>query len=151
MIGSHLARLRQEFKKVWNSGRSHGCRSGDDEIPLSTRPRVAERVATHVSPEDEPQNLDLTRTVESVFWSPLSGRLSEVYLEFCNQRYRDEFPRTSIADLLRDACGVCSRGVSDELSRISLCVCCDGRWIFRSGIGRILTSTLLIWGKCDAP
>ena len=77
MIGSHLARLRQEFKKVWNSGRSYGCRSGDDEIPLSTRPRVAERVATHVSPEDEPQNLDLTRTVESVFWSPLSGRLSK--------------------------------------------------------------------------
>ena len=35
-----------------------------------------------------------SRTVESVFWrfpcdsSLLSGRLSEVYLEFCNQRYR---------------------------------------------------------------
>ena len=37
---------------------------------------------------------------------------------------------------------MCSREVSDEFSRISLYVCCDGRWIFRSGIGRILTSTL---------
>ena len=42
-----------------------------------------------------------SRTVESVFWrfpcdsSLLSGRLSEVYLEFCKQRYRDRFPCTS--------------------------------------------------------
>ena len=39
----------------------------------------------------------------------LSELLSEVYLEFCNQRYRSEFPCTSVCDFLRDACGVSSR------------------------------------------
>ena len=35
------------------------CRSGwEDEIHPSIRPRVAERVAFHVPPEVEPQNLD---------------------------------------------------------------------------------------------
>ena len=31
---------------------------GEDEIHLSNRPRVAERVTVHVPPEVEPQNLD---------------------------------------------------------------------------------------------
>ena len=31
---------------------------GKDEVHLSKRPRVAERVAIHVPPEVEPQNLD---------------------------------------------------------------------------------------------
>ena len=33
-----------------------------------------------------------------------SGLLSEVYLAFCNQHYRDEFPSTSLCEFLRDAC-----------------------------------------------
>ena len=37
----------------------------------------------------------------------LCGRLSEEYLEFCNQRYRDKFPCTFLAEFLRDAFDVC--------------------------------------------
>ena len=77
-----------------------------------------------------------SRTVESVFWrfpcdsSLLSGRLSEVYLEFCNQRYRDRFPCTYLADILRDACDVGPREVSDWFPCTSRFARFDGRWIF---------------------
>ena len=62
--------------------------------------------------------------------SLLSGRLSEVYLEFCNQRYSDKFPCTYLADFLRDACDVCSQNVSDKFPCTSRFVRFDGRWIF---------------------
>ena len=59
-----------------------------------------------------------------------SGRLSEVYLEFCDQRYRDKFPCTYLADFLRDACDVCPREVSDIFPFTARFVRFDGRRIF---------------------
>ena len=67
MIWSHLARLSQEDAEV----------EGEEEIHLSKRPRMAERVVIHVPPDVEPQNLDFgvnellrsspNRVVASVF------------------------------------------------------------------------------------
>ena len=61
VIGSHLAHLRQEFKKGFGEIVADVMDAevdGEDEIHPSRRPRVAERVAAHVPPEVEPQNLD---------------------------------------------------------------------------------------------
>ena len=58
------------------------------------------------------------------------GLLSEVDFEFCNQCYRDESPRTSLSDFLRDACDACPREVSDESPRTSRFVRFDGRRMF---------------------
>ena len=59
-----------------------------------------------------------------------SERLSEAYLEFCNQRYRDKFPCSDIADSLRDVHDLCPRDVSDRFPCTARSVRCDGRWIF---------------------
>ena len=59
--GSHLARLRQEYKKgfvkQWRKSWMPKW-MGENEIHPSKRPRVAERVAFRVPPMVEPQNLD---------------------------------------------------------------------------------------------
>ena len=77
-----------------------------------------------------------SRTVELVFsqflcdWSLLSELLSEVHLEFCNQRCRDKCPCTPHCDFLRDACDECPRDTSDEFPRSSRFVRFDGRRMF---------------------
>ena len=58
------------------------------------------------------------------------GQLSEVYLEFCNQRYRDRIPCTYLADFLRNACDVCAREVSDRFPFTARFVRFDGRRTF---------------------
>ena len=61
MIGSHLARLRQEFKMCFGETVAEVMDAEveeGDEIHPSRRPRVAERAAIHVPPEVEAQNLD---------------------------------------------------------------------------------------------
>ena len=77
-----------------------------------------------------------SRTVESTFLrfpcdsGLLSGRLSDVFLEFCSQRCGVKFSCTYPADFLRDACDVFPRKVSDRFPCTSRFVRFDGRWIF---------------------
>ena len=66
-----------------------------------------------------------------------SGRLSEENLEFCNQRNRDRFPCTYLADFLRDACDVCPREVRDRFPFTARFVRFDGRRYSRFAIGKI--------------
>ena len=66
MIGSHLARLRQEFKKGFGETVAEVMDAeveGEDEIHPSKRPRVAERVGP--APGQATQNLDFD--VASIF------------------------------------------------------------------------------------
>ena len=80
VIGSHLARLRQEFQKGVGETVVEVMDAeveGVDDIHPSKRPRMAERVAVLVPPEVEPQSLDFdvneflrsrpNRVVASVF------------------------------------------------------------------------------------
>ena len=121
-------------KKSRRARRFPCCHIGDELLRLSAeRNECLSLVQIPLSAS--PGSGD-SRNVESVFLrfpcdsNFLSGWLSEVYLEFCNQRYRDKFPSTYLADFLRDACDVCPREVSDRFPCTARFVCCNGRWIF---------------------
>ena len=92
-----------------------------DQPPLRLLAERVEFLSLVSNPLSTSHGPGASRTVGSVFFtislrleSFFSELLSEVYLEFCDQHYRDEFPRTS----------------SDEFPRTSRFVRFDGRRMF---------------------
>ena len=114
-----LSAIRELYhrRSLTKLGVFHVAHSGDqllrlfaERIELFSLVQILhQRVPVRVILELLNQSFDVFLTIRVFF---LDG-LSEENLEFCNQRYRDRFPCTSIADFLRYACDVCPREVTD--------------------------------------
>ena len=109
-------------------------------------------MATSDPIESSPMNPTLSSPmVHKIPFDPslLSGRLSEVHLKFCNQRYRDKFPCTLLCDFLRDACDVLEMRATSFLVLRALFALMVGGFA-RFKFSRILTSRLQILREYDS-